>query len=207
MVCGRQATRTEIRRGQAQGAGPSQPPQPRRSSRASDRQEPPGIQRARDFTHDMFQDSVGAGVGYNAQDLIKLFKAVTGNPRITVAKVQNLFRTGISASAEAPIRAFANGLPASNLIAANLGEYTAPYSAWNHLLQKIQSPNCILGHLYISEPSKGSGLTPALKQQMIGALRHNRSKAGYKAKVDTQAKRERVISANCWYNPKRIPTR
>ena len=197
---GRQAGRPvkQMARGGNGGAGPSQPAR-RQSQRVANPSQNPGVQLARDFTGDTIGPSL-RGRRFNGHDLAALFTAITGNPRITVAKVQNLGPAQMPAS-EA-VRAFADGLPGSNLVAANLGEYTASPEAWQHLLQKMRDPHCILGHLYITENQKASNLNPSQKNQMIVALRHNRSKQGYTARMDTQAKRERAASARCWYNPK-----
>lgn len=199
MPGGRRASRKQIRAAEMppKTATPIKPG-PRRSSRAEERPEPPGIGRAAHASGPVFTGATDKGAGYNVRDLSKLFVALTGNPRITVAKVQNLGNAHLR-DATVAIDKFADGLPGSRLVAANLGEYTADAATWQHLLQAIGRPECILGHLYVSEPHISNN---HVKNAMIAALRHNRTKPEYRQRTDTNTKRYQIMSANCWYSPK-----
>ena len=183
------------------GAGPSQPVVVRRQShRIANPTERKEVKDARKFKEATYE---AKGTGYNVRDLAALFTAVTGNPRITTAILQNR-ASGAVRNVSTAILAFADGLPNSNLVAANLGEYTATQEAWQHLLEAIRAPTSILGHLYITEPKTNSGLTGSQKKQMFAALRENRKKQGYKDRSDTNDKRAKMATARCWYNPKML---
>ena len=107
---------------QTTGAGPSTPNPvvSRKSTRGS--ADPPSVKIAREWSHsDVFQDP-HKGRGYYPQNLAKLLRAVVQNPNIHIAKLQNLQHPDNHDPASEAIRALADGLPASNIIAANLGE-------------------------------------------------------------------------------------
>ena len=121
MVCrgvkaGPARIRTAVQAGN--GVGPSQAvPVKRQSSRIANPVEREEVEDARKFTGATYR---AKGIDYNVQDLASLFTAVTGNPRITTAILQNR-ASGDVRTVSTAIRAFADGLPHSNLVAANLG--------------------------------------------------------------------------------------
>ncbi len=155
-----------------------------------------GVRDAQQWQGSKFEDR-HRGTKYTSHDLGELFAAVTSNPRIRVASLFNLLRDG-TGGASAPIRAFADGLPASSLIAANLGEYSASSATWQHLISKIKQSQ--LGHLYVSEPGL-SGTTPAQKSELLAALRANRSKPAYLQAVVSPGEVNAIRSINPWWSP------
>lgn len=177
--------------------GPSNASARGRATRSTaPRSRPIGVREAEAWHASKFEDR-HRGSKYTSADLADLFATVTSNPRIRVASLFNLLRDR-TGGAGTPIKAFADGLPTSNLIAANLGEYTAPASTWQHLLAKIKMSD--LGHLYISEPNM-SGMTPTQKVDLLAALRANRNKPGYLQAVVSPGQVRAIRSANPWWSP------
>ena len=177
--------------------GPSNAHARRAGTRSSaPRPRPAGVRDAHAWQASKFEDR-HRGSKYTSHDLADLFTAVTSNPRIRVASLFNLLRDG-TGGGSAPIRAFADGLPSSNLIAANLGEYSASSATWQHLITKIKQSH--LGHLYISEPGL-SGTTPAQKSELLAALRANRSKPAYLQAVVSPGEVNDIRSVNPWWSP------
>lgn len=157
----------------------------------------PGVRDAAGWTAAKFSDRHRGGK-YSGADLAALFAAVAANPRIRVAPLFDLLRDG-TGGADRAIRAFADGLQKRRgLVAANLGEYAAAPATWDHLTQKVRGSD--LGHLYVSEENL-SGLRPAQKRALIGALRANRSGKGYLREIVRPGRVREVRSVNPWWAP------
>ena len=197
MVCRRAvpANRSHVR------AATTKTPQ-RRLRSASPPAEPPVVAEARAFHGVDFGDIDRRR--YNVHNLGKLFQAVTGNGHIHIARLQNMGPVDSPPIDEA-LRKFADGLPASNLVCVNLGEYRASPAAWQYLADKIREPGCVLGHIFIEPNTLQSGLTPALKEAVKAAMRPNRRKEGYLQKVRTVATVNRIRAANPWAAPRKVP--
>lgn len=150
----------------------------------------------------MLYEDHSSGDRYNLDDLGKLFETVLGNPNIIAAALQNLLGTS-RATADEPILRFANALPDSSLISANLGEYTASSETWDLLLVAITQSQ--LGHLYISEQNL-SNLSAQQKVDMRTALARNREEAGYLSTIVEDGAVHAVRKTKPWFEPKDTAT-
>lgn len=97
------------------------------------------------------------------------------------------------------LSAVARALPASRVVALNLGEFgDATEAAYAEL--ELGLPRSVVGHLYITDP-----LTEHQKERktrLLAILRQNRGKAGYKQQI-AEDDAWLILKAGCnaWFNP------
>ena len=93
-----------------------------------------------------------------------------------------------------------------HVLALNVGELIGGgeglHSAQHALLEVLQKPDCVLGHLYMSEHAlpHTTKNNKKFKEAMVDALRANRSKPVYKQRFAAMAPWAR-LGAHCWFDP------
>ena len=94
------------------------------------------------------------------------------------------------------IRAIADVLPNTTILALNLGEMEISADALNYLLEKVKDSNTILGALFIDEKTINSNL----KRKFIDALGNNRKKITFLERISDVKRWEylKTYSAMWW---------
>lgn len=93
-----------------------------------------------------------------------------------------------------------------HVLALNVGELIGGgeglHSAQHAMLEVLQKPDCVLGHLYMSEHAlpHTTKSNKKFKKAMRDALRANRSKPVYKQRFAAMAPWAR-LGAHCWFDP------
>lgn len=152
---------------------------------------------ARDFQH-FYYNIHKSGRKYSPSTLCSLFEAVLSNKHVEVASLHEALSYNHRGPVDAAVRAFADALPGSNLIAANIGEYRAHPSTWDHLIAKARLS--ILGHIYISE-TKLSLLGEQQKKTLRAVLRENREKRKYISIVLMPGRIKQIAAIRPWWAP------
>lgn len=137
-----------------------------------------------------------SGRRFTEAGLCAMFEAVLSNPHIEVASLHEAISHRYRGSVDQAIRTFADCLPGSSLIAANLGEYCAHPDTWQHLIDQL--PHSILGHLYVSEPLL-SLLSEEQKRAARRCLRQNRQKTSYIWRILMPGRIKQVAACRPWW--------
>lgn len=108
--------------------------------------------------------------------IVKAIKNFVTSTTLTLVELHGIT---LGKSGDDVIRAIADVLPKTTILALNLGELEISVEALNYLLEKIKDDNTILGALFIDEKT----IKPVLKRNFQDALGINRKKIQFLERI------------------------